>query len=146
MDTALYDIGKAHTDAILALYTPCQYDVFLVEVTKADADLTYPYVCVYPDPGVAALNSLAAATSDLTIGWQVTAVGRDPTETLAALDRTRMASHGVRPFVGGRTCSLVTQEAGVQPVRRDPVAHDPATARPVFYAVARFGFRSTPAV
>lgn len=143
MDTALLGVGKNHADAILALYAGVGYSTFRVEVT--DDTLTYPYLCVYPDPGVAAFDSLAASTSTLTVGWQVTAVGRDAVETSAALDAARAVSHGARPQVSGRVCGLVTQVPGTPPgIRQDPSARDPATARPVFYAVAQFTFTSAP--
>lgn len=146
-DPSLLDAGRLHANAVLALLRAgLSYVVYLAEITTADDQLTYPYLVLYPDAGVASLNSLAAATADFDFGWQITAVGRDFAETQAATDRARMVLLGARPTVAGRSCGLVTQPpGGAQQVQRDPSARDPATGRPVWYATAQYQAMSVPA-
>jgi hypothetical protein len=108
-------------------------------------DLEYPYVVLHPEPGLLDLTNLAAGIDHYTWAGQVTAVGRDHRETVAATDRARAALVGRRPTVPGRECNLIRQEPGAAPVTRDPDATDPGTGRPVFFTAVRYSLHTTPA-
>lgn len=146
MGVDLLDVGRHHTDAVMAMLEPLAYTVYCVEVTADDAHLNYPYLVVYPTPGAVNGVTLNASALNFVMQWQITAVGLTSIETQAAIDRSRMLFVGVTPVVPGRTCGLITQLPGTPPVRQDPTERDPVTGRPLFYGLTQFAFTSHPSV
>jgi hypothetical protein len=138
----LLDISQHHTTAVAALHRNAGYPVYEVEVTDDGAGLTYPYLVLYPTPGATATNTLAGTSGEFTFRWQITAVGRDWMETCAAIDRARAAAVDQRPVVTGRTVGMVTEVITSVSVAQDPAARDPATGRPLFYAINQFAVMS----
>jgi hypothetical protein len=145
-DPTLVDITTRHTDAIEGLLTVAGHPLYVAEVTDDDATRVYPYLVLHPTPGTADFDDLAWSSANFAWSFQVTAVGRDRHETLAALNLAQALLVGVRPVVSGRSCGLISQPPGAQSVvRPDPTTRDPATMRPVFYAVAQFELTTYPA-
>jgi FlaG/FlaF family flagellin (archaellin) len=141
----LIDISTAHTTAVKAILAATGYDVFVVEVTGDDKTRTYPYLVLYPTSGTATVDSLKPVSTLYAFGWQITAVGRDYTETATATDRARAVLVDARPTVAGRTCGVIAEVLSAQPIRQDPTAREPQTGRPLFYGIAQFAVTTTPA-
>lgn len=141
------DPSRSHATVIHALLNAVgDYTVYLGGVTDTDADLTYPYLVVWPPPGARTRTDLAGSSSDLTTVTQITAVGRDAVEVLAALDRVAVALQGVRPTLDGRAAGQIHQAEDFTPppvVQSD--ASRTADGRPVFRGVAMYRLHSTPA-
>lgn len=138
------DLTAPHVTAVETLLQASGYTVYVIEVTAADP-LTYPYLVLHPTPGTAQVSSLAGDSPDRMWSWQVTAVGRDWTETATAVDRARAAILDVRLVVNGRAYGLISERLTDQPIREDPTSRDPAAGRPVFYGIAQFEVLSAPA-
>lgn len=132
------DLTKPHIAALEALLAAAGYDLYVTEVSAVDEDIAYPYLVLHPGNPTAEADTYAGTSGLARWRWQVTAVGRDVTETVSALDRARAALIDQRPTVTGRSYGMVTEVIVGQPVARDPSAVDPATRRPVFFGVALF--------
>ena len=119
------DPSRLHAAAIAAILNaalPASVDVYVAKVDKADADLTYPYVVIWPPPARRPLDSLAGWTGGtVTTRTQITGAGTSDDEVLASLDRAAEALHGVTPTIAGRTCGQI-QQADEQP---NPITVDP---------------------
>lgn len=145
-DPGLVDLAHPHTEAVAALLGATNYPTYVAEVTGDDATRVYPYLVLWPFPGSVAWADLGCTPTEYLFRFQVTAVGRDRRETLAALDRARAELVAVSPTITGRNCGLISQDDGENlPVSTDPAVRDPATGRPVFFTVARFGLPTWPA-
>lgn len=130
------DLTAPHVAAVAALLDGAGYTVYTVEVT--DSTPACPYLVLYPTPGTAQVSSLGGDSPDRMWTWQVTAVGRDWTETATAVDRAKAALLGVRLVVAGRAYGLIGERVSDQPIRQDDTSRDPSTGRPVFYGLAQF--------
>lgn len=119
------DPSRLHAAAIQVLVDaalPANVDVYLAKVNKADAELTWPYLVVWPPPARRPLDSLAGWTAGtVTTRTQLTAAGTSADEVLAVLDRAAEALHGVTPTIAGRTCGQIQQTDDQPP----PVTVDP---------------------
>lgn len=145
------DPSRAHAHALYDLLTaalsgpPTGYQLYFGGVTATDADLTFPYLIVWPPPGARTQINLAGTMSALVTTIQVTAVGRDVDEVLAALDRAATALQGVRPALPGRRCGQIHQPPDYIP---PPVTQSDTTrtsdGRPVYRGVAQYRLTSTP--
>lgn len=118
------------------------YTVYLGEVTTPDDQLTLPYLVVWPPPPERPNLSLAGYGEEITTTTQVTAVGRDAIETIAAMGRASAALHGVRPVVAGRECGLIGQVPGQLPPPR-PDERVRVDGRPVYITFALFRLMSS---
>lgn len=142
------DIGWVHADAIRALLDAATaYDSYVGEVTAADDDLTYPHYIIWPPPSSRPRTTLNGYGGEATTRTQVTAVGRDVREVLAALDRAGAALHRKRPVISGRRCGLITQTPEIpdppQPDRTETARTLP-DGRPVFVSFLQFSLFSAP--
>lgn len=142
------DPSRAHAKTIrdlLVAAVPANVDVYLAKVDATDADLTFPYLVVWPPPGSRTVDSLAGYAGNLTTITQVTGVGATDDEALAICDRAAVALHCVTPVITGRTCSWVTQVDDQLP----PIALDPdnktAGGGDIYYGVLSFRLTSTAA-
>ena len=144
------DPSRMHALAIhdlLRAAVPVEVDVYNGRVDKADADLTWPYLVVWSQPGTRDMDSLAGYTGGgVRTVTQVTAAGTTVDEVLAWLDRAAGALHGVCPIIAGRDCGLIGQLPGTQPPQPRP---DPrvktAAGNSILFSFALFGLFSTPA-
>lgn len=140
----MVDPSRALAAAVATLLAPTGYLVEVGEVATADADLTYPYLVVWPPPVNRSATALDAASTQQDVTFQVTAVGRDIDETLAAADRAAAALVDKVPVVAGRLFNLVQQVPLNQAPLPDPTSRDPATQRPVFIVPVMFSTWSVP--
>lgn len=133
-------LARTHANALDALLTSAGLTVYKANVPSTPST---PYVVTYPDPGIRARPHLDGLFAQITLTYQVTAVGADEDEAMWAADKAAGALLGARPAVTGRSCLPVWQETAV-PVQRDD---DTRTAddRPLFYAVSLFKLQSQPA-
>lgn len=148
------DVSRLHRQAIVDLLndalaveqTGGAYTVYVGEVTTAEADITYPYLVVWPPPVTRPTNLLNGSDGAATTVTQITAAGTTTDEVLAALDRAGTALHRRRPNIIGRRCTPITQLPTAEPPQpgRDDRVNTP-TGRPVFFAPLLFSLYSTPA-
>lgn len=140
----MVDPSRALAAAVATLLAPTGYLVEVGEVVTADADLTYPYLVVWPPPVNRSATGLDATSTQQDVTFQVTAVGRDIDETLAAADRAAAALVDRVPVVAGRLFNQVQQVPLNQAPLPDPTSRDPATQRPVFSVPVMFSTWSVP--
>lgn len=141
----MVDPSRAHALAIKALIDAAvEYTGYLGKVTDADADLTYPYWILWPPPASRALDRLAGNGHTLTTVTQVTVVGRDVDEVLAALDRIAAAVVGVQPVIAGRNCGRIEDLSPGQPPQESDVTRTP-DGQPVYRAIGLYQLMSTAA-
>jgi hypothetical protein len=139
------DPSRAIAEAVKTLLTATTgYTVGLGEVPTPDGQLTYPYLVVWPPPVTRSTNALDSISTQHDMTWQVTAVGRDETETLAAADRATAALVDQVLIIAGRTFNQVEQVPTNQAPLPDPTSRDPATQRPVFSVPVMFSTWSVP--
>lgn len=141
----MVDPSRAHAHAIKGLIedTAPNAKVYLGKVTDSDSALTYPYLIVWPPPGYRDLTALAGAGHTLTTVVQVTAVGRDVDEVLAALDRVTDTLVGVTPAIVGRRCTRVSDESPGQPPEKSDITRTP-DGQPVYRGYGLYRLMSTP--
>lgn len=147
------DVSRLHRQAIVDLLNDAliveqaagAYQVYVGEVTTAEADIAYPYLVVWPPPATRPTNTMAGYDGAATTTTQITAAGTTTDEVLTALDRAAAALHRRRPTIFGRRCGLITQLPTAEPPQpqRDDRVNTP-TGRPVFYAPLLFSLYSTP--
>lgn len=125
--------------AILADTLPPTVAVFDGQVP---GDATYPYVVLYPDPGMVSAPAADGAFTDVVLKFQITAVGITRSEALGAARFARDALIGIELPVAGRSNWPIEQDLAV-PVTRDDTARSADNA-PVFMAVAQYSFLSVP--
>jgi hypothetical protein len=138
------DPSRLLAAALADLLASAGYPVEVGEVTTPDDELTYPYLVLWPPPVVRGPTSLDATSDQQDVTFQVTAVGRDEDETLAAADRAADALVDQVPTIAGRTFNQIQQEPLSQPPRPDPGGRDPQTRRPVFVVPVMFSTWSVP--
>lgn len=133
--------SRLHADALYALLDA---DPVLTTYDHEVPDNPVtPYAVLYVRPGVAGSPNAALGSPDLTMPFQVTAVGTDRNEALGAIDRARAAYLEKTPVVAGRSCEPIWEEASLD-VRRDETTRT-ADGRPLFYGAVLFGLLSHPA-
>ncbi len=123
--------SRAHALAVHALLDaalPSGTDVYYGRVTKPDADLTWPYLVVWPPPAARPDDALSGRSGDrVTTSIQITAAGTTVDEVLDVLDRAAAALDWAVPTISGRVCNPVRQaEDDVPP----PPAEDPQVRTP----------------
>lgn len=141
------DPSRAHALAIADLTDAAvEYKMYRDgKVTDPDSALTYPYLIQWPGRGPRTLDRLAGAGHSMTTTTQITAVGRDIDEVLAALDRVSAALTGVTPHITGRNCSRI---ADISPPDQVPEKSDVTQTpegQPVYRAFGLYRLMSTPA-
>lgn len=124
-----------HVDAVTAVLEAAALTVY---VGGAPSSAVAPYCVLYPEPGAAVRASLADDRTNFQGVVQLTCVGDTAQQALNYADRAAAAMSPALD-VAGRTAWRPEALDG-QPVQRD----DDVTP-PVFYAVARWRLRSTPA-
>lgn len=132
-----------HNAAIVALLeagTP--YTVYVGEVTTDDP--AYPYLVVWPAPGVRSAFGLSGYGGEVFTTTQVTAAGLSPMDVAGAADRASAALHRVRPVIEGRRCSYIEQDPEFRP---PPPIPDPQvraqTGRTVYSSPMFFNLQSS---
>lgn len=148
------DVSRQHGAALAAMLSAAlageqaqgRYRVYVGEVTTPEAEITYPYLVVWPSPAYLPTNTMAGYDGAVRSTIQITAAGVSVDEVLAALDRVGVALHRRRPQITGRNCSPLTQLPGAVPPapNRDEHVHTP-DGRPVFYSFALYQMQSTAA-
>lgn len=148
------DVSRQHAAALAAmldaalagLQTGGAWRVYVGEVTDPEAEVTYPYLVVWPPPAFRPTNTLAGYDGVARSTIQVTAAGTTVDEVLACLDRAATALHRRRPQIAGRRATPITQQPGATPPApsRDDTVHT-ADGRPVFYSFALYQVESTAA-
>jgi hypothetical protein len=117
-------------------------------LTRVDGDVApiYPYWVLHPDPGIRSAERITAAPDRLDQTLQITSVGRDYDEVMAAVETALELLLNRRPAVPGRSTWRLRQLSGT-PERPlvDRTALDPATSRPLLYLPVLLGVASTPA-
>ncbi len=122
--------SRAHALAVHALLRaalPAGTDVFYGQVTRADAELSWPYLVVWPPPADRPQDSLDGRSGGrLDTVVQVTGAGTTVDEVLDVLDRAADALEGVAPTIAGRTCQrLWFDEQAPPPPVEDPQVRTP---------------------
>lgn len=140
------DPSRAHALAIEALIdVAVEYTLYRGKVTDPDSGLTYPYLISWPGRAPRTLDRLAGTGHSLTSTTQITAVGRDVDEVLAALDRVSAAVTGVTPQIPGRNCGRISDISPPDQVpEKSDVSQTPEGA-PVYRAFGLFQLMSTSA-
>lgn len=142
---AMVDPSRAHAKAIDDLIDAAvEYKLYRGKVTDDDADLTYPYLISWPAPGNRTLDRLAGTGHRFTTTQQITAVGRDVGEVIAALDRVAAAVVGVAPQIAGRRCGRIVDVSPGQVPEKSDVTRTPE-GQPVYRSFGLFQLMSTPA-
>lgn len=138
------DPSRAHAHAILALVEATQYTTYNGKVTDPDELLSYPHLIVRSAYGVRALTALVGRSATLTTVTDVVAVGRDPDEVMAALDRVAAQLVGAQPTITGRQCGDIADvtQPGVPPLE-DKTLLTP-DGQPTYRSVGSFELVSTP--
>lgn len=124
-----------HVDAVVGVLEAAGLTVYL---GGAPPSISPPYCVMYPEPGAAVRASLADDRTGFQGVVQLTCVGATAEQALNYADR---AAAAMSPAL------LVTARTAWRPEALDgqPVQRDDDTIPPVFYAVARWRLRSTPA-
>lgn len=141
------DVSRAHGRAIYDLLAPlsgapCNYQRYFAKVDVGDDALRYPYLIVWAQPGTRGQINMAGNVYDLTTVTQITAVGQDDDEVLAALDQAGALLQGIRPAIDGRLPGQIRQIPTSQPVRETDQARTPA-GQPYYMAIALYSLNST---
>lgn len=118
------DPSREHAKAkfdLLRAALPETVDVYLAKVDKADADLTWPYLVLWPPPASRSVDSLDGYAGQVNTRTQITGAGTTPDEVLAVLDRASAALHCVTPTIPGRSCGWIRiDEDPFPPIVVDP--------------------------
>lgn len=111
-----------------------------------DVALICPYFVLHPGAGYRTSERITGRSDRFDQDVQVTVVGRNQTEVLAAADAACEVLLDRRPAVAGRATWRIRQIPGTPPVPVvDRTVLDPATGEPVLYLPLLFGVASTPA-
>lgn len=137
------DPSRAHYTALCDLIDAAlDYAHYRGKVTDPDDALTYPYLVSWPPPAQRTLTALAGKSSNLMTSIQVTAVGRDVDEVVAALDRVAAAVVGAQPVISGRSCGRIEDESPGQPPEQSDVTRTP-DGQPVYRGYGIYKLSST---
>lgn len=140
------DPSRAHSLAVEALIDAAVgYTLYRGKVTDPDSALTYPYLISWPGRAPRTLDRLAGTGHTVTSTHQITAVGRDVGEVLAALDRVSAAVTGVIPQIAGRSCSRIQDVSPPDQVPEESDVTRTLDGQPVYRSFALFQLMSTPA-
>ncbi len=139
------DVSRAHAAAIAAMLNPLPYKVYVGEVTDSDADLTYPYLVLWPPPKTLGAENLTGNLLRATTRTQMSAVGQDPNETLEALGRADSLLVGKRPAIEGRSCGQLTHAATSGPPTPNPSVRTRPASQPTHLAWVIYSLTSIPA-
>lgn len=103
-----------HAQAIIdRLNDATDYTVYVDEM--GDDEPTYPYLVVWPVPGLRPVDRLKGYGGDLATRIQVTVAALSGIDLVGAADRTTGALHRWRPQIAGRMCGYVEQDQDVVP-------------------------------
>lgn len=135
-----------HATAIVGALTAASLAAYLGEADRAgDGTVRVPpYVVVHVAGGAVHSEDgsdrgvLGDPTRDIDVAFQTTSVGVTAAQALNVHDRTVVALTAATPAVSGRTPLPIVPDGPPDRVRRDDTA-----AEPLFYAVARWTWRTT---
>ncbi len=133
---------RLHADAIVATLTAAGLAAHLGEAQPSGGlPAVPPYVVVHVSGGMTGgmTGTMGDPYRDLEVAFQTTAVGTTAEQALWMHDKTITALLGATPAVSGRSSQPIWLDEPPQPVRRD----DAEAAEPLFYAVARWMFRTS---
>lgn len=103
-----------HAQAIIdRLREATAYTVYVDEV--ADDVPTYPYLVVWPVPGLRPADRLRGYGGEITTRIQVTVAAETGIDLVGAADRATGVLHRWRPSIEGRVCGYVEQDQDVVP-------------------------------
>lgn len=129
---------RTHADAVVATLTAASLTAYLSQASRSGEEPpARPYVVVHPTPGTYD-GTLGDRYKDLLMAFQTTAVGDSPEQALWIHDATVTALLDATPTVSGRVSHPIWLEESPEPVRRDDTL-----AEPLFYATARWVFRTS---
>jgi hypothetical protein len=148
--TAATDTSRAHTRAIYDLLgplteLPTEYQRFFAKVNVPDSKLKYPHLIVWATPGVSTMLNFTGTLSARYTVTQITAVGRDEDEVLAALDRADGLLQGVRPNIPGRFPGLIGNIPSGQAITPNETLRTYPDGAPTYRGIALYELQSTPA-
>jgi hypothetical protein len=148
--TAATDTSRAHTRAIYDLLKPLtdlptRYQRFFAKVDVPDSELKYPHLIVWATPGVSTMLNFTGNLSSRATVTQITAVGRDEDEVLAALDRADNLLQGVRPNIPGRLPGLIDNIPAGQAITPNETLRTSPDGAPTYRGIALYALQSTPA-
>jgi hypothetical protein len=139
------DVSWTHAEAIHSMLDPLPYTVYLGEVTDSDDTLTYPYLVVWPPPTTSGRENLTGTLRRATTRTQISAVGQDVHEALAALDRAGQLLDGKRPVIAGRSCTQLELAAASGPPEPNPSVRTTPGGKATHRAFAIYSLTSLPA-
>jgi hypothetical protein len=139
------DVSWAHAEAIQGLLDALPYTVYLGEVTDSDDDITYPYLVVWPPPATSGRENLTGNLLRATTRTQISVIGQDVHETLAALDRAGQLLNSKRPVVAGRVCTQLELTATSGPPEPNSTVRTTPGGKPTHRAFAIYSLTSLPA-
>lgn len=119
-------------------------DVYYGEVDKPDAELTYPYLVLWPVPATRRRANLTGTIAAPDTRFQLTGVGRTVDETGWVLDQAGEALQGARLAVAGYKAGLVWQTQVDQPITENTDLYTP-DGSPTYRGVAIFRVSLEPA-
>lgn len=130
---------RPQADAVVDALTAASLAAYLGEATRtATGDLpARPYVVVHVSPGFHD-GTLGDRFKDLTMDFSTMAVGDTVEQAMWAHDTAMSALLAAEPAVSGRVSHPIWMQELPQPVQRDDT-----TPQPLFYATARWTFRTT---
>jgi hypothetical protein len=123
---------------------PIDTDVFYGKVTKADSQLTFPYVVVWLSPSTLVRANLTGTIASPDSRLQITGVGRDEDEVASVLDRAGTALHGKRPTINGYRPGLMWQVPAEIPIVKNEDLWTPQ-GTPTYRGVSMFRLSCEPA-
>lgn len=144
------DTSRSHARAIFnrlqpLTELPTRYQVFFAKVDLPDSELKYPHLIVWATPGTSEMINFTGNLSSRATVTQITAVGRDEDEVLAALDRADDLLQGVRPAITGRLPGLITNIPSEQAITDNQTLRTFPDGAPTYRGIALYALQSTPA-
>lgn len=130
---------ERHVAAIVEMLRTSLPATVPVDLTDAPSGAAPPYLVVHPDSGDVARDRLCGDRANLSLRFELEAVGAGAEQALWVLDQARAVVIGARPTVEARTCAPIAQIDGSTLFRAD------ALQPPTYVIDAVFRLFSQPA-